>query len=58
MRNNKPGLTLLKVWMGKRNSARSVDQGCTRILGLLLVQVLQGPRTMFGSSQPAMRGTF
>lgn len=58
MRNNKAGLTLLKVWMGKRSSARSVDQAYTRILGLFLIQVLQRPRAMFGSSQPAVRVTF
>lgn len=31
MRNNKPGLTLLKVWMGKRSSASSANQACARI---------------------------
>lgn len=57
MRNNKPGLTLLKVCMGKSSSARSVNQACTRILALLLVQLLQGPRTTSGSL-PCHEGHF
>lgn len=58
MRNNRPALTLLNVWMGKRCSARSVNQAHIRIPGLLLIQVLQRPRTTPGGTQPAMKVAF